>query len=72
MRPIEFVYSINGTALEKVDEIKDLGVIIVGPNFEHVACVCSPHQSVYSERLERVHSLCGASTAVESVAVASL
>jgi hypothetical protein len=28
MRPIEFVYSINGTALERVDEIKDLGVII--------------------------------------------
>jgi hypothetical protein len=27
MRPIEFVYSINGTALERVDEIKDLGVI---------------------------------------------
>jgi hypothetical protein len=28
MRPIEFVYSINGTALERVDEIKDLGVIM--------------------------------------------
>jgi hypothetical protein len=26
MRPIEFVYSINGTALERVDEIKDLRV----------------------------------------------
>jgi hypothetical protein len=26
MRPIEFVYSINGTALERVDEIKDLVV----------------------------------------------
>jgi hypothetical protein len=25
MRPIEFVYSIDGTALERVDEIKDLG-----------------------------------------------
>jgi hypothetical protein len=30
MRPIEFVYSINGTALERVDEIKDLGVIMDG------------------------------------------
>jgi hypothetical protein len=28
MRPIEFVYLINGTALEWVDEIKDLGVIM--------------------------------------------
>jgi hypothetical protein len=28
MRPIEFVYSINGKALERVNEIKDLGVII--------------------------------------------
>jgi hypothetical protein len=28
LSPIEFVYSINGTALEKVDEIKDLGVIM--------------------------------------------
>jgi hypothetical protein len=30
MRPIEFIYSINGTALERVDEIKDLGVIMDG------------------------------------------
>jgi hypothetical protein len=30
MRPIEFVYSINGTALERVDENKDLGVIMDG------------------------------------------
>jgi hypothetical protein len=30
MRPIEFVYSINRTALERVDEIKDLGVIMDG------------------------------------------
>jgi hypothetical protein len=30
MRPIEFVYSINGTALERVDKIKDLGVIMNG------------------------------------------
>jgi hypothetical protein len=30
MRPIEFVYSINGTALERVDVIKDLGVIMEG------------------------------------------
>jgi hypothetical protein len=30
MQPIEFVYSINGTALKRVDEIKDLGVIIDG------------------------------------------
>jgi hypothetical protein len=29
-RNIEFVYSINGTALEGVDEIKDLGVILDG------------------------------------------
>jgi hypothetical protein len=30
MQPIELVYSINGTAaaLERVDEIKDLGVIM--------------------------------------------
>jgi hypothetical protein len=28
MQPIEFVYSINGTVLERVDEIKDLGVIM--------------------------------------------
>jgi hypothetical protein len=28
IRPIEFVYSINGTALERFDEIKDLGVIM--------------------------------------------
>jgi hypothetical protein len=27
-RPIEFFYSINGTALERVNEIKDLGVIM--------------------------------------------
>jgi hypothetical protein len=30
MWPIEFVYSINRTALERVDEIKDLGVIMDG------------------------------------------
>jgi hypothetical protein len=30
MRPIEFVYSINGTALKRVDEIKGLGVIMDG------------------------------------------
>jgi hypothetical protein len=32
MRPIEFVYSINGTepALERFDEIKELGVIMNG------------------------------------------
>jgi hypothetical protein len=97
MRPIEFVYSINDTALERVDEIKDLGVIMDGkmsflshfaiiskssrmlgfikrfsrdfrdpythktlntslvrPNLEHASCVWSPHQSVHSERLERV------------------
>jgi hypothetical protein len=99
MRLIEFVYSINGTTLERVDEIKDLGVIMDGkmsflrhieaiiiskssrilgfikrisrdfrdpythktlytslvrPNLEHAACVWSPHQSVHSERLERV------------------
>jgi hypothetical protein len=28
MRPIEFVYSINGTTLKRDDEIKDLGVIM--------------------------------------------
>jgi hypothetical protein len=98
MRHIEFVYSINGTALKRVDDIKDLGVIMDGkmsflphikaiickpsrmlgfikrvsrdfrepsthktlytslvrPNLEHAACVWSPHQSVHSERLERV------------------
>jgi hypothetical protein len=30
MRSIEFVYSTNGTALERVDEIKDRGVIMDG------------------------------------------
>jgi hypothetical protein len=30
MWPIEFVYSINGTAHERVDEIKDFGVIMDG------------------------------------------
>jgi hypothetical protein len=30
MRTIEFVYSINGTACERADEIKDLGVIMNG------------------------------------------
>jgi hypothetical protein len=30
MRPIEFVYSNNGKALERVDEIKELGVIMDG------------------------------------------
>jgi hypothetical protein len=98
MQPIEFVSSINGTTLERVDEIKDLGVImdrrmsflskieaviwklsrmlgfnkrisreshdpyshktlytaLVRPNLEHAACVWSLHQSVYSERPERV------------------
>jgi hypothetical protein len=48
-----FVYSINGTALERVDEIKVLGVIM-DTYIEHAACVWSPHQSVHSERLERV------------------
>jgi hypothetical protein len=47
MRPIEFVYSINGTALS-ADEIKDLGVIMDG-NMSFL-----PHQSVHSERIERV------------------
>jgi hypothetical protein len=100
MRPIAFVYSINGTALERVDEIKDLRVNMDGkmsclshivsrqlspnhreccvllsdfkgfswpiysyktlytsfvrPNLEYAACVWSPHQSVQSERLQRV------------------
>jgi hypothetical protein len=98
MRSIEFVYSINGSALERVDKINDLGLIMDGtmsflphieaiiskssrmlgfikrisrafrdsytlktlytllvrPNLEHAACVWSPHQSVHSERLERV------------------
>jgi hypothetical protein len=30
MRLIEFVYSINGTALERVDKINDLGLIMDG------------------------------------------
>jgi hypothetical protein len=30
IRPFEFVYSINGTAPDRVDEIKDLGVIMNG------------------------------------------
>jgi hypothetical protein len=33
MRPIAFVYQFNGTALERVNEIKDLGVIMDGMSF---------------------------------------
>jgi hypothetical protein len=41
MRPIEFVYLINGTAFERVDEMKDLGVNMDGrmsflPNIEAI------------------------------------
>jgi hypothetical protein len=33
---------------------RTLDISLVRPNLEHPACVWSPHQSVYSERLERV------------------
>jgi hypothetical protein len=33
---------------------KTLYISLVRPNFERAACVWSPHQSVQSERLERV------------------
>jgi hypothetical protein len=33
---------------------KTIYTSLVRPNLEHAACVWSPHQSVYSERLERV------------------
>jgi hypothetical protein len=36
MRPIEFLFSINGTALERAYEIKDLGVIMDGRMY----CFC--------------------------------
>jgi hypothetical protein len=40
---IEFVYSINGTALERVDEIEDLGVIMDGrmPFLLHIEAIIS-------------------------------
>jgi hypothetical protein len=110
LRPIEFVYSINGTALERVDEIKDLGVIMDGrisflPNIEAIISKSArmlggfikrisrefhdPYTSLVRPNLEHAvrlvssscaagssatqfHSLCGTTTAVESVAVASL
>jgi hypothetical protein len=33
---------------------KTLHTSLVRPNHEHAACVWSPHQSIHSERLERV------------------
>jgi hypothetical protein len=43
MQPIEFVYSINGTAFEKVDQIKDLEVIMSGimSFFPHIEAIIS-------------------------------
>jgi hypothetical protein len=43
IRPIVFVYSIDGTALERVDEIKELGVIINGGMFflPHIEAIIS-------------------------------
>jgi hypothetical protein len=46
MRPIEFVYLIDVKALERVDEIKDLGVImdsrmIFSPHIKAITCVAS-------------------------------
>jgi hypothetical protein len=57
MRPIEFVYSINGTALERVDEIKDLGVIMYGqmsflfPNRRECWVLLSVFQGIFVIRI---------------------
>jgi hypothetical protein len=98
MRPIDFVYLNIGTALEGVDEIKDLGVIMDGkmsflPHIEAIISKSSrmlgfikrisrefrdpyTHKTLYTSlvrpNVTQFHSLCGTSTAVESVATASL
>jgi hypothetical protein len=59
MRPIEFVYSINGTALERVDEIKDLGVMLDGkiwffklsPNLQECWDLLNVFQGIFVTRI---------------------
>jgi hypothetical protein len=60
MRPIDFVYSINGTALERVDKIKNLGVIMIMdgrmsflPQIEAIICKSSKMLS-FIKRILRV------------------
>jgi hypothetical protein len=48
MGPIEFIYSINGTALKRVDKIKDLGVIMDGK------MSFLPHIQAISSKLSRM------------------
>jgi hypothetical protein len=55
MRPIAFVYSINGTALDRVDEIKDLEVIMDGrmslsPNNRECWILLSVFQEIFVTR----------------------
>jgi hypothetical protein len=54
---IEFVYSINGTALERVDEIKDLGVIMDGKIafLPHIEAIISKSSRMlgFIERISR-------------------
>jgi hypothetical protein len=58
MQPIEFVYSNNGTALERVDEIKDLGVIMNGRMsfLPHIEAIFSKSSRMLSfiKRISRV------------------
>jgi hypothetical protein len=44
---LEFVYSINGMALERVDEIKDLGVIIDGRMSFHIEAIISKSSRMF-------------------------
>jgi hypothetical protein len=57
MWPIEFVYSINGTALERVDEIKDLGVIMDGRRsfLPHIEAIISKSSRMlgFTKRISR-------------------
>jgi SH3-like domain-containing protein len=50
MQPIELVYSINGTALERVDEIKDLRVIRDG-NHRECWVLLSVFQEIFVTRI---------------------
>jgi hypothetical protein len=78
MRPNEFVYSINEW---RSKTFKNLGVIMDGimSFLPHIEAIISKSSRMlgFINRISRdfrdpFHSLCGASTAVESVAVASL
>jgi hypothetical protein len=57
MRPIEFIYSVNGTALERVDEIKDFGVIMDGRMsfLPHIEAIISKSSRMlgFIERISR-------------------